>query len=1002
MTTESPDRSGLLYDARPRSPTVGQWLGPGPESQATQSTSEAGLAYQALNTSSFAAISTPLVEAAALGDSPLDTKQRGAVIGEPVPIVFCRRVGDVGGVLISPAATEARFEDDASSNITASYHLVLSEGQIDPIQVRDVFQRSCRVGSFTQTYNRRAGTFVPGNFIDNTPNLEAPTYCGTGGTYAGLSTMAFTVTIPAGFDQWNRQVHAFIRGGLHVSRLLDGVTGPSNNVADLLLYLLRNSSKVPEAMVDTFGSFLDAARFTNANGFWFNGSINQSTNLVDWASGTLKYFLLRQTRIGGKESLAPLLPVNTDGTINTGPVSWEFTFTSQHVIPGSFEIIFTPLADRKPFCVTALWRQQDDLGIPVMRTAEVRYAGTAIDGPFEQHDLSTFCASEDHAVKAGTYILSRRRHITHRLRLAVKPDAFNPTLASGDLVRVTLQRTPSTGAASVHDYLYEVDRIGKSISGEVQLELTHFPVDASGASVVAQEVAAAVGSGLLLPTGLSGITCDINSFTDTSVPAETFTEATFPDYGVGIFLISEEDPGEDQENPEDILYEAGVYFVSANWGGTSLSGASLSDTTLTIIMRLRPFGKAPKASLGPLFASIASESVVALLPNGDLAHDQPTSLPSVSFSGLIASPWNDETLPIPPANMVFEGRFIIPYPESAFPPVAEDPADQLTYRAKVKFDNFTGGFASVSPLNDLIVDFVSTSTDPIDGVFDWYLIEYYWAGGTDLDTRTSAITAGVVRSQDANKYIGYAMEEELLNAANQPVMEWAGDQTGQGPAVEQALVTSSRLPDVLAVQLRLAAFWYGKGFGFIDARVYGYNGGAFSLDSSSETWVNTTATEVQLLDSKQISIPTTALGDSANNFEGYDVATLTIDLGSGAAEFDVSIVTLAVAPSSVAEDGAGNLIFTFTRTVPTTSALSVNYTVGGTATLGTDYTGIAATPATKTVTFTAGSATALVTVDPTGDSTTESNETVELTIAAGEGYIIGTTAAVVGTITNDD
>ena len=514
--------------------------------------------------SSSAAINTPLVEAAASGNSPLDVKQRGAVIGEPIPIVFCRRVGGVGGVLISPPATEARFSDDASSNITASYHLVLSEGQIDSIQVRDVFQRACRVGSFTQTYGRRAGTFTPGNFIDNTPNLEAPTYCGTSGTYDGLSTMAFSVTIPAGFDQWNRQVHCFIRGGIYVTRLLDSVTGPSNNVADLLLYLLRNSSKVPDAMIDTADSFPAAATFTNANGFWFNGVVSQSTNLLDWVGDTLPYFLLRQTRIGGKEALVPLVPTNANGTINTGPVDWAFTFTEEHIIPDSDEITYTPLADRKPFCATVLWRQQDDLGIPVMRTAEVRYTGTAVDGPYEQHDLSGFCSTENHAVKVGTYIISKRKHVTHRLQLGVKPDAFNPTLANGDLVRVRLERVASTGAASLHDYLYEVDRIGKSVSGEVLLELTHFPVDANRASVVAQEVAAATGTGLLLPTGLTGITCDVNSSADTSVPAETFTEGTFPDYGIGISEIEEEELGDDQENPKDEL----APDVSINWETT--------------------------------------------------------------------------------------------------------------------------------------------------------------------------------------------------------------------------------------------------------------------------------------------------------------------------------------------------------------------------------------------------------------------------------------------------
>jgi hypothetical protein len=465
-------------------------------------------------------VAPPLIEQAAEGSSALDTPQRAAIIGDVVPIVFCRRVAGVGGVLVSPPATEARFEDDASSNITASYHLVLSEGQIGSIETRDVFQRSCRVGSYSQTYGRRAGTFIPGNFIDNTPNLEAPTYCGTGGTYANMSTIAFSVTIPAGFDYWNRQIHCFIRGGIYVPRLLDGVTGPSNNIADLLRYLLRSSSRVPEAQIDT-ASLLVAARFAEANGFWFNGKIDQSANLRDWMAATLPYFMLRQSRIGGKEGLRLLLPANADGTIKTTAVDWKFVFTEKHVVPGSFEIAYTPLADRKPFCVMVLWRQQDDLGIPLMRTTEVRYVGTAVDGPFEQHDLSGFCASEDHAVKAGTYILSKRRHVTHQLRISVKPDAFNATLAAGDRVRVVLTRVASTGANSVHDYLYEVDSITKSTTGRIGLELTHFPIDNTFASVVAKEVDAAVGAGLVLPTGLTGVTCDVNSSGDTTIPPDT-------------------------------------------------------------------------------------------------------------------------------------------------------------------------------------------------------------------------------------------------------------------------------------------------------------------------------------------------------------------------------------------------------------------------------------------------------------------------------------------------
>jgi hypothetical protein len=110
-------------------------------------------------------------------------------------------------------------------------------------------------------------------------------------------------------------------------------------------------------------------------------------------------------------------------------------------------------------------------------------------------------------------------------------------------------------------------------------------------------------------------------------------------------------------------------------------------------------------------------------------------------------------------------------------------------------------------------------------------------------------------------------------------------------------------------------------------------------------------------------------------------------------------VTLAVSPSSVTEDGTANLVYTFTRSGVTTNALTVNYTLGGTATLNTDYT---RTGTNNTVTFAAGLSTATVTVDPTTDTTVEPDETVALTLASGTGYAIGTTEAVVGIITDND
>jgi hypothetical protein len=125
--------------------------------------------------------------------------------------------------------------------------------------------------------------------------------------------------------------------------------------------------------------------------------------------------------------------------------------------------------------------------------------------------------------------------------------------------------------------------------------------------------------------------------------------------------------------------------------------------------------------------------------------------------------------------------------------------------------------------------------------------------------------------------------------------------------------------------------------------------------------------------------------------------TLADNQGQGTILNDDTSVTLAVSPSSVTEDGTSNLIYIFIRTGDTTNPLTVNYSIGGTATNGTDYTLLP-----TSVTFEANSAIATVTVDSTADTIVESDETVILTLATGTGYTVGTTTPVTGTITNDD
>jgi hypothetical protein len=501
-------------------------------------------------------VSPPLSEGAAAGNNPLSVPQRAIVIGEPIPIVFGRRVGTVGGVFISPGATEGRYANNTTTNdLTINLELVLSDGELPGLLERDLYQRNCRVGTWGQAYNQRAGTWTPGNFITEVANKKVwncPLYCGTGGSYAGMSTLTFTKVYTELDDSWDKQIHAFIREGILVPRIIQSDVTSSNNVVDLAIYLIKRTSRFPDALIDTTAMLL-AANFTNTNGFFYNGEYKKSGNLEDWLQDISTPFLLRLSDSNGKKGFIPRLPINNDYSIKTDAVTWEFTFTEEHIQPNGFQIQYVSLADRKPICAVVLWRQQPDDDVGLIRTSEVRMQGEAADGPFEQYDLSEFCTSELHAVKVGAYYVARRKYITHTLRLTVKPDAFNSTLGTGDLVRVTLRRETNVDDVSLHDYLYEVERISKDITGSIVLDLTHFPVNADGAGLVNLAVANMTPNGITLPSGRNDFSCNVNNDSDVipSDPGGTGGSGSGGGGDSDVGADAEAPPGAGVPNPAD-------------------------------------------------------------------------------------------------------------------------------------------------------------------------------------------------------------------------------------------------------------------------------------------------------------------------------------------------------------------------------------------------------------------------------------------------------------------
>ena len=148
----------------------------------------------------------------------------------------------------------------------------------------------------------------------------------------------------------------------------------------------------------------------------------------------------------------------------------------------------------------------------------------------------------------------------------------------------------------------------------------------------------------------------------------------------------------------------------------------------------------------------------------------------------------------------------------------------------------------------------------------------------------------------------------------------------------------------------------------------------------------------------------------ASNFEGGMFVTgssftLTVSFADGStATASVSIgapalptVTVAATDANAAEAGLDPGVFTVTRTGATTAALTVNYTVGGTATAGTDYQALSGS-----VVIAAGSASATITVTPIQDTVVEGNETVTVTLSSSASYTAGSPSTATVTIADDD
>ena len=293
------------------------------------------------------------------------------------------------------------------------------------------------------------------------PNEQKPAFNNL--ALAGLSLRA-----GRNFTQLD-QIRTWLSSGIQVERLHPDLSvygsggqaqGPSNLLTDLVFYLLTDQMGGAGAVLHMTAdnpsivdkqSFIETSKFLAKQELFFNGVIGDMTNLRQLVMDLAPNFLCNFVLSDGKFSLAPAVPyIHESGAINLGAVEIDQFFTSGNILEESFKLEYLSSEERRPFKAVVRYRQEAKNKLPEERVVEVKIPDLAefdpnVDLlPQEQFDLTQFCTSKSHAIKAAKYFLGIRELITHTINFSTTVHGLN--LKAGSFIKVVTESSPYSSA----------------------------------------------------------------------------------------------------------------------------------------------------------------------------------------------------------------------------------------------------------------------------------------------------------------------------------------------------------------------------------------------------------------------------------------------------------------------------------------------------------------------------------------------------------------------------
>ena len=248
--------------------------------------------------------------------------------------------------------------------------------------------------------------------------------------YQDLSLCGIKITNSKEWTSFNN-LSAWIAEGIEIEHLTvgsgRGERGASNLFPEIAYALLTDKligagKLIGAASVDR-RAMRDAARFCEANNFYWDGVLAEGVNLREFIFENAGYILCDFTIKGGKFALVPSLPVNSNYEIDKkGKPDIRALFTDSNM--RSMKVTFLPPEQRQSFKAVMLYRQEKENSFPENRTMTIQLKGSEHDSdPIEEFDMSAFCTSEKQARWFGRIALMLREKVDHGITFETTPQS---------------------------------------------------------------------------------------------------------------------------------------------------------------------------------------------------------------------------------------------------------------------------------------------------------------------------------------------------------------------------------------------------------------------------------------------------------------------------------------------------------------------------------------------------------------------------------------------------